>query len=268
MSASSALLGSTSGSPCSVTTTGSRLPSSPAACSSCSTDGLVGGEPVVVQSVAGQEVADLPGSRRPAVTDHLGVRDGTLRRSLPGLQQLVDDGVQLLGGRIPRLEQVMVQVDDVDGVDGGMGVGVCGQQHPFGRRVEVHRRLEEVDTGHLGHPVVGDEHRDRLTSQLELLEGVQRVRTRFGPHDPVGIAVFAPQIPGNGPGHPGIVVDGQHHRFAGCGIGTRGVSHRRQVCLCQGCCGRAEARPGSSAGDERPRPGKSRCPRGVDHVNP
>ena len=70
----------------------------------------------------------------------------------------------------------MVQVDDVDGVDGGVGVGVRGQQHPLGRRIEVHRRLEEVDTGHLGHPVVGDEHGDRLTSQLELLEGVQRVR--------------------------------------------------------------------------------------------
>ena len=42
-----------------------------------------------------------------------------------------------------------------------------------------------------------------------------------------GLAFLAPQIPGNGPGHPGIVVDGQHHRFAGCGIGTRGVSHQR-----------------------------------------
>ncbi len=190
-------------------------------------DGLVGGEPVVVQPVAGQEVADLPGSRRPAVTDHLGVRDGALRRSLPGLQQVVDDGVQLLLGRIPRLEQVMVQVDDVDGVDGGMGVGVRGQQHPLGGRIEVHRRLEEVDTGHLGHPVVGDEHRDRLTSQLELLEGVQRVRARFRPHDPIGIAVFASQIPGNGPGHPGIVVDGQHHRFAGLCVRICGTCHRR-----------------------------------------
>ena len=133
----------------------------------------------------------------------------------------------------------MVQVDDVDGVDGGVGVGVGGQQHPLGRRIEVHRRLEEVDTGHLRHPVVGDEHRDRLTPQLELLEGVQRVRARFRPHDPVGVAVLATQVPGNGSGHRGIVVDGQHHRFAGCGIGTRGVVISVKYALVRARCGGA-----------------------------
>ena len=38
--------------------------------------GLVGHEPGVVEPVAGQEVAHLPGPGRPAVPDHLGVGDG------------------------------------------------------------------------------------------------------------------------------------------------------------------------------------------------
>ena len=118
----------------------------------------------------------------------------------------------------------MVEVDDVDRVDGGVGVGVGGQQHPPRRRIQVHRLLEEFDTGHLRHPVVGDEHRDRLAAQLELLEGFQRIGARLRPHDPVGLAVVATQVPGNRPGYRGIVVDGQHHGFAGLGIGT---GHRR-----------------------------------------
>ena len=58
----------------------------------------------------------------------------------------------------------MVQVDDVDGLDRGMGVGIGGQQYPAGDRIDVHRLFEEVDTAHLGHPVVGDEHRHRVAA--------------------------------------------------------------------------------------------------------
>ncbi len=159
--------------------------------------------------------------------DHLGVRDGVFRRPLPRVQQGVDDGVELFLGRIPRLEQVVVEVDDVDRVDGGVGVGISGEQHPSRRRIQVHRVLEEFDTGHLRHPVVGDERCDRLTPQFELLESFQRVRARLRPHDPVGLAVVATQIPGDRPGYRGIVVDGQDHRFAGLGIGTSGVGHWR-----------------------------------------
>ena len=53
----------------------------------------------------------------------------------------------------------MIEVDDVDRVDGGMGVGVGGQQHAAGQRVDVHGLLEELDAAHLRHPVVGEEHR-------------------------------------------------------------------------------------------------------------
>ena len=87
--------------------------------------------------------------------------------------------------------------------------------------------LEEFDTGHLRHPVVGDERCDRLTTQLQLLEGFQRIRARLRPYDPVGLAVMTTQVPGNRAGYGRIVVDGQDHRFAGLGVGACGVSHQR-----------------------------------------
>jgi hypothetical protein len=69
----------------------------------------------------------------------------------------------------------MVQVDDVDRVDRGMRVGVCGQQHAAGEGVDVHRLFKELDAAHLRHPVVGDEHRDGVTAQLEFVEGLQGI---------------------------------------------------------------------------------------------
>jgi hypothetical protein len=91
-------------------------------------------------------------------------------------EEPVDHRVQLFLWRIPRLEQVVVQVDDIDRVDRGVGVGVRRQQHPAGERVDVHRLFEELDAAHLRHPVVGDEHCDGVTAQLELVEGFQGVR--------------------------------------------------------------------------------------------
>ena len=115
----------------------------------------------------------------------------------------------------------MVEVDDVDRVDGGMGVGVCRQQHPPRRRVQVHRLFEELDTRHLRHPVVGDQGCDGFAAQFELLEGFQGLGTRFRSHDPMVFAVTAAQVPGHRAGYGGIVVDGQHHGFARLGNGVR-----------------------------------------------
>ncbi len=111
----------------------------------------------------------------------------------------------------------MVQVDDVDRVDRGVGVGVRGQQHPAGQREDVHRLFEELDAAHLRHPVVGDEHRDGVAAQLEFVERLQGVRAGFGAHDPVSLAVVAAQVAGDGAGHRRVVVDGQDYGFSGRG---------------------------------------------------
>ena len=121
----------------------------------------------------------------------------------------------------------MVEVDDVDGVDRGVGVGVGGQQHPARQREEVHRLLEELDAAHLRHPVVGDEHRHGVAAQLEFLERLEGVGPGLGAHDAVPLAVVAAKVAGDRAGHGGVVVDGQDYGFAGLGIGS---SHHYQVC--------------------------------------
>ena len=177
--------------------------------------GLVGHERAERVLVAGQELTHLPGPLVPAVPDHLGVRNGPVTGGVPRLEEPVDHRVELLLRRVPRLEQVVVQVDDVDRVDRGVGVGVCRQQHPAGQGVDVHRLFEELDAAHLRHPVVGDEHRDGVTAQLEFVEGLEGVRAGFGAHDPVSLAVVAAQVAGDGAGHRGVVVDGQYYGFSG-----------------------------------------------------
>jgi len=79
---------------------------------------------------------------------------------------------------------------------------------------------------------------------------------RFRPHDPVGIAIFAPQIPGNGPGHPGIVIDGQHHRFCGMRYRhSRGLVISVKYALVTAPGGRPrQPGPDSSARDNRSGP--------------
>lgn len=61
------------------------------------------------------------------MADHLCFLGGVMTRACPGIEQRIDDGVQLLLRRIPRLEEVVVEVDDVDGVDRSISIGVGGQ---------------------------------------------------------------------------------------------------------------------------------------------
>ena len=133
----------------------------------------VRGVPAVGDLVTGQEVTQRRGRGGPPVPDQLRLLDRLAVLALPGLQQFVDNRVELLLRRVPGLEQVVVEVDDVDRVDRGARVRVGGQQHPAGEGVDVHRPLEELDASETGHPVVRQENGDLVAAQLHLPQGVQ-----------------------------------------------------------------------------------------------
>lgn len=143
----------------------------------------------------------------------------------PGLKQVVEDGVELLLGRLPGLEEVVVKVDDVDRVDGRVGVRVRGQQHAPGAGIDVESLLQELDAVHLRHPVVGHDHRDGAAAQLQLAQGVKGGLAGLRAYDPVRRAVASPQVAGDSTRHARVVVHG-HDDGPGR---TGGLIHRHPV---------------------------------------
>ncbi len=107
----------------------------------------------------------------------------------------------------------MVDIHDVDRLDGGVGVRVSGEQRTTGPREQVHRALQELDTVHPRHPVVREDRGHRLAAQLQLLERVERLTTGTGPQDPVLLAVAATQVTRHRPGNARVVIDGEQDRF-------------------------------------------------------
>ena len=62
--------------------------------------------------------------------DDLGATHRLLVVGQPHVDEGVDHRIQLLLGRIPRLEQVVIKVDDVDRLNGRLGIGVGGEKRP------------------------------------------------------------------------------------------------------------------------------------------
>ena len=123
--------------------------------------------------------------------------------------QLVEDRIQLLFGRAPRLDQVVVQPDRVDGTDGGVDVRVSRQEDALGVRKQLQRLLQELHARHLGHAVVREEHGDVLLGQPKLAQDLERGTAGFGAHHSKALRVLAAQVAGYGLRDRGIIVDCQ-----------------------------------------------------------
>ena len=142
-------------------------------------------------------------------------------RRLPVVQQVVDHRVEALGGRVPRLEQVVVQTDVVDGLDGHVGVGVRGQQQQLRVRRVDPGGGEQLGPGHPRHPLIGGDQRDRLVPQRQPGQHVQRLGTGRDPDDAVVAAVLIGQVAADRRRHRGVVVDGEDDRSGHGGSSLR-----------------------------------------------
>ena len=90
-------------------------------------------EPLIGNLVAREEIFDVvraratsgcPSTRMPS--------NGGRKAGLPVVEQIVEHGIELLLGRIPGLQQVVVDARLVDRADGRVRVGVGGQEHALG----------------------------------------------------------------------------------------------------------------------------------------
>ena len=74
---------------------------------------------------------------------------------LPVLEKVVEDRIQLLLGWVPWFQQVVLHIGPVDGRNGCVGVGVCGEEDPAGFGVELTSLGEKLDARHVRHALVG-----------------------------------------------------------------------------------------------------------------
>ena len=171
-------------------------------------------EPLEWHLVAGQEVFDLMRRGRPAVADD---PDALVRPEpvlhLPILEEVVEHRIELLLRRIPRLQQVVVNIGPIDGGNGRIGIGVGGEKNAPGLGVKLAGLFEKLDPGHLRHAMVGEQQADAFVAELELSQGFQAGGTGLGPANPVVLAVALAQIARQRPRHVGIVVDSQKDRW-------------------------------------------------------
>ena len=125
--------------------------------------------PAVRHVVACQEHLDLMGAVGPAVADHANVGRVIGIGLMPVIEQVVNDRIQPFLGRIPGLEQVIVQPDVVDCLDRDIGVRVRRKEQHFRSRRVGMRLLEHLDARHLRHPLVGRDQRQRSSRSASLV---------------------------------------------------------------------------------------------------
>ena len=185
-------------------------------------------QPAEGDQVAAEEVAQRVRPRRPPVADHAHALVWRAVARLPVVEQVVEVRIEVLLGRIPGLGEVVVDPHLVDGADGGVGVGVGGEQHAPGVRRARDRRGQQLHARHLGHALVHEQERDRVAALGQAVEQGERRRPRRGLQHAIALAVVAPQVALDGARHLGVVVDGEQDGFrAGHATGRDEVRRRR-----------------------------------------
>ncbi len=164
--------------------------------------------------VSGQEIAHFVGSRGPARAQHA---DALVRRPIrraPVFQQIVEDRIQMLAGRVPGLQEKVVNVDFIDGVDGGAGVGIGGQQGALGVGIDLLGFVQKADAIHVRHTLIGQA--ARATASLRTLSS-RRISSpaspEFGAQHPVVLTVTGAQVSLDRFQNIWVVVYGQQRRL-------------------------------------------------------
>jgi hypothetical protein len=172
-------------------------------------------QPAAGNAVAGQEVTELVRGLGEAVADDAHAAGLQRRAGLPGRQEVLDDGVELLLRWVPRLEQVVVERDLVDRLDRGAGVGVGGEQDALGVRGELARLDEVLGPREAGHALIGDQQRNLVAARDQLADDLQRLLPRGCAQDAEALAELAAQVTGHRGEDRGFVVDGDDGRSTG-----------------------------------------------------
>ena len=116
------------------------------------------------------------------------------RPRLPRRKEILDHGEELLLGRIPRLEQVIVERHLVDRRDRRLGVRVCRQEHALGVGHEPACLHEVLSPRHPRHSLVGDEHGHLIAARPQLAQNLERLGPRGRTENAEPLAEASAQI--------------------------------------------------------------------------
>ncbi len=126
---------------------------------------------------------------------------------LPVAQQIVKNGIEVLFRRVPGLQQVVVELDLVNGPDGRVGIGVGREQDALRLGVRAHGPRQELDAVHLRHAVIHQKQRHRLMTLVEPFEQIEGGLTRAGGEHAVVFSVVFAQVALDAFQHLRIVID-------------------------------------------------------------
>ena len=92
---------------------------------------FVGGKlnvpPLIRDMVSRQEIAEFIAPRRPPRTQHSYAFKSRAIGSPPIVKQVIQLRIEMVGGRIPRLHEKIIDVGLIDRADGGVRVRISGQ---------------------------------------------------------------------------------------------------------------------------------------------
>ncbi len=149
----------------------------------------------------------------PARRDQLDPVVRRLESQIPGLQEIVEDRIQLLLGWIPGLVQVIVNAGGVDGANRSFRVGIGRKQDALGLREQRNRRFQEVYARHTRHALVGKNQGNHVLALFQLPADIQCRLARCGAHNTVFLTVVAAQILNHSFQYADVVVDREKNRF-------------------------------------------------------
>ena len=174
-------------------------------------------EKCVGHVAAREKIANTERRGGPAAAKHAHSIERRARGGLPIVEQIVERRIKLRLRRIPRLQQIILDLHFVDGSDRGIGIGVRGEQHALRFRIQLHRFGEEGHAGHLGHALIDEEERDGFVALQQRVADFERGGAGIGANDAVMLRVMLTQVALDGAQDFRIVVNSEQN----------GLRHRR-----------------------------------------
>ena len=112
----------------------------------------------------------------------------------------------------------MVEVDIVNGRNGGIRIRIGRQQDPTSIRIEFDGLGKKLRTRHPGHSLINQEKRNRYSTLFKLLYCVESQPAGGSLHHAIDMAIVLTQVPLNGIKHLRFIVDCENNRLSHLGI--------------------------------------------------